>query len=136
MIWTNPQNIWPKENVRNRLFVFPESQIRMISVLVLITSLVAFANFVLVLAYLQANRIPFQFQELLTCFALFLMMTWLIIFVFGRIWSNRIFGPFRAIERYLRLRETHQGQEVKFRASDENECVREIIALLKKEEQK
>ena len=108
----------------------------MIFVLQLVATLIAFANFVLVLAYLQSNRIDFRFQELLTCFGLFLLITWLIIFVFGVFWSNRIFGPFRAIERYLRLRATHQGQEVKFRAADENECVREIIAILGREENK
>jgi lipoprotein signal peptidase len=134
MIWKNPQKIWPKKNDRNRLLAFPATQLRMIFVLFLITGLVGIANFVLVLAYLESNQIPFHFRELITCFGLFLLITWLIIFIFGVAWSNRIYGPFRAIERYLRMRQTQQGIEVKFRASDENECVREIISLLKKDD--
>jgi len=132
LIWTNPSKLWPKENMRNRLLVFPASQFRMTGVLLLIASLIAVGNFVLMIAYLKSNQIVFNFEETSICFGLSLLFTYCVIFIFGMLWSNRIYGPFRAIERYLRGRNSANRSEVKVRISDENEAIREILILLKK----
>ena len=130
LIWKSPEKIWPKENLRNKFFVYPRSQGKIVAILLLIMTAVSFGNFMLFLAYLQSNGIPFELREVLVCFALFTFILLICAFVFGVIWSNRIYGPFRAIGRYLRTRNGPGAAAFKLRISDENECVHEIIDLI------
>jgi lipoprotein signal peptidase len=127
LIWLKPHAIWPKNNLRNRALIFPASQLRMSGVLVLISSLIAFGTFLLMTAYLKSNAIEFNFEELLVCFLLFLALVLLIVFIFGIRWSLRVYGPFRAVERYLKM-----GDGFKLRAADENEVVKAVIELIQK----
>ena len=127
LIWKNPAKLWPKENLRNQLLTFPRSQLKIISVLLFIVSVVATAGFLLIVAYLRSNELIFNFNEVLICFLLFLIFILMILFIFGLFWTHRIYGPFRAIERFL---EPEPHHEIRVRATDENEIVNAIISRL------
>ncbi len=132
VIWKHPQRIWHPDNLRNRLLAYPRSQLKLTGVLILITSLVSLANFLIFLGFLESIQVNYSFQELLICFSIFLLLSASVIFLFGVQWTNRIFGPFRAIERYLIAKAAGKNIEVKFRTADDNECAEEILKLLQK----
>jgi lipoprotein signal peptidase len=128
-LWRRPEDLWPKNNLRGHWLVFPKSQMKMTGVLMLITTLVVASCYILVLAYLRNLGLPLNFKELTVSFLVFLGMILGIVFLFGIRWSHRVFGPFRAVERYL---ETHPDSRSSFklRDSDENECVTEVLRIL------
>ena len=128
-LWRRPEDLWPKNNLRGHWLVFPKSQMKMTGVLMLITTLVVASCYVLVLAYLRNLGLPLNFKELTVSFLVFLGMILGVVFLFGIRWSHRVFGPFRAVERYL---ETHPDSRSSFklRDSDENECVTEVLRIL------
>jgi len=132
MVWVSPHEIWPKKNSRARFLIFPKSQLKMVSVLVLVANLVGGGLFLLFTSFLNASHIPYSFEEMLLCTVLFLALVTVILIAFGVMWSLRVFGPFKAIERYLKARNDPHGKEVNVRLSDDNECVKEILVLLKK----
>lgn len=131
MIWMSPEKIWRKNELRSTLIIFPRSQLKVIGILILIVSLCEVGFFLLLTAYLRTNEVPFSFNEAAVSGALFLLLSLLIVAVFGLFWSHRMFGPFRAVERFIRAQDKSQ---ITMRLSDDNECVREILILLKKQQ--
>jgi lipoprotein signal peptidase len=130
IIWVKPHSIWPKNNLRSRILIFPASQLRMTGVLMLLSSLIGFGVFLLMSAYLRSTGVELNFEELLICFLFFMVLVLLVVFIFGMRWSLRVYGPFRAVERYLK--ERAKGGDFKLRAADENEVVKAVIDLIQK----
>lgn len=137
LIWKDPKKIWPKENLRAQLFVYPRSQGKMVALLMTITALVSFGNELLFLAYLRSNGVLFSYKEISICFLLFTALLLGVVFVFGVLWSNRVYSPFKALGRYLSNGDASQEKPFKpfkLRDSDENECFNEIVMLLEQSE--
>ena len=131
-LWSKPDELWPKNNLRGHWLVFPKSQMRMTGVLMLVSGLSGASGFLMILAYLKQSGVPFDLKEMTLSFFVFYGIVLSVVFLFGIRWSHRIFGPFRAVERYL---ETHPNSRPGFqlRDSDENECVVEVLQILEKQ---
>lgn len=130
-IWRHPRQFWPEKDLRNQFLLYPRSQTRMIAVLMLIAGVIGLGNFLLLVGYLKAVGIAFDIREVTLCFGLFTALVFSILFVFGALWSNRIYGPFKAIARYLRARpEDGSRVGIRTRAADEDEALREILRLI------
>ena len=129
-IWKNPKKLWPDENLRGSYFAYPTSQLRMIMVSVLMVFLVSCANLVLLLTYFKVNHVDFSSFEILLCYLIFTSFILMGVVGFTLIWSNRIYGPFRAVERALQHLKNGDPVEIKLRKSDEQECAGRLMAVL------
>jgi hypothetical protein len=89
------------------------------------------SNFLLFMAYLKTNHIEVSFHELSLCYLLLTLLMTTVIGVFSLVWSHRVYGPFRAVVRYLNQLNHSDPTEIKIRRSDEMECANEILELIK-----
>lgn len=132
LVWSHPHQLWPARDLRRQWLAYPRAQSRLITTLVSVGTGLAGATGLVSLAYLQSAGIEYPETEVWVCFGLFLLLAALTLAVFGVYWSNRIYGPLRSLERYLRQKNPDSRPAVRLRMGDEDEAVRTILALLEK----
>ena len=126
-IWSHPERFWRKEEFRKNFLIFPRSQIKLVSVLLLVTTIVAGSSLLLVSAYFSVNAISVNLTEITLCFGIFFLLMSLVVMIFGVLWSQRVYGPFKAIERFIKS----GNNKASLRLTDENEVIEEVLKTLK-----
>lgn len=130
MIWKYPERFWPEVNLRKNWIIYPHSQRNLIFTLLATNTLTSIGLAIILISEYTSHNLPVPLAESLACVTVFWCLCATVLVPFGIFWSNRVYGPFRAIERYLDARNHGTSQELKLRAGDQDECIREIIRLL------
>lgn len=129
LLW-RPSQLWPEYDIRHQFLLYPKSQARVIAVLLLVCGSAGFGTFLFAVGYLRAVHVQVSLMEMFIGFLFLQVLMFSVLIGFAVVWSNRIYGPFKSIERYLKEVQPGTRTPVRTRVSDEDECLREILSLI------